>query len=89
MTAVVPKTMKAVICHGPGDYRLHTDVPVPEPRAGELLVRVARVGICAGDAKCFAGTMVLFFGLLCVFCALRFVCSTLSVCTRRSALLGR
>ena len=28
---------------------------VPEPGPGEILVRVEAVGICAGDAKTFAG----------------------------------
>ena len=36
------------------DYR-YEDVEVPEPGPGEILVRVEAVGICAGDAKTFAG----------------------------------
>ena len=36
------------------DYRWET-VAVPKPGPNELLVKVAAVGICAGDAKCFAG----------------------------------
>jgi hypothetical protein len=36
------------------DYRWET-VPVPRPGPNELLVKVAAVGICAGDAKCFSG----------------------------------
>ncbi len=28
---------------------------MPEVGEGELLVKVLAVGICAGDAKCFAG----------------------------------
>ena len=36
------------------DYRFET-VPVPEPGPGEILVRVEAVGICAGDAKTYAG----------------------------------
>lgn len=51
----IPKTMKAVVIHGPGDYRMEKKaVPVPGPN--ELLVKVEAVGICAGDAKCWAGS---------------------------------
>ncbi len=50
----VPRTMQAVVCHGPEDYRLET-VPVPRPGPGEALVRVQAVGICASDLKCFHG----------------------------------
>ena len=37
-----------------GDYRLE-ERPIPEIGEGEVLVRILAVGICAGDAKCFAG----------------------------------
>ena len=36
------------------DYR-YEEVPVPEPGANEVLVKVEAVGICAGDAKTYAG----------------------------------
>lgn len=48
----MPETMRAVVCHGPGDYRLE-QVPVPGP--GEALVRVEAVGICASDLKGYHG----------------------------------
>jgi 2-desacetyl-2-hydroxyethyl bacteriochlorophyllide A dehydrogenase len=50
----IPEKMKAVICHGPEDYRLE-EIAVPKPEAGEVLVRTLSTGVCAGDAKCFAG----------------------------------
>jgi len=50
----IPKTQRAVVVHGKEDYRFET-VPVPEPGPGEILVRVEAVGICAGDAKTYAG----------------------------------
>ncbi len=50
----LPKTMRAVVCHGPGDYRNET-LPVPRPKAGEILVKVLATGICASDGKCFSG----------------------------------
>ena len=36
------------------DYRVETR-PLPEIRDEEVLVKVLAVGICAGDAKCYAG----------------------------------
>jgi threonine dehydrogenase-like Zn-dependent dehydrogenase len=51
----IPETMQAVVCHGPGDYRLETR-PVRHPGPGEVLVKVIAAGICAGDVKCFQGT---------------------------------
>jgi len=46
--------MRAVVCYGPRDYRVE-ERPRPEPKAGELLVRVGASGICASDMKCFVG----------------------------------
>ncbi len=48
------ETMNAVVCHGPYDYRVEKR-PRPEPRAGEMLVKVGAAGICASDIKCFIG----------------------------------
>jgi erythritol/L-threitol dehydrogenase len=56
----VPGTMRAVVCHGPRDYRLE-EVPVPAVGPGEVLVRVLGVGICASDIKCYSGAP-LFWG---------------------------
>lgn len=52
--SAVPATMKAVVVHGPEDYRLDT-VDVPTPGAGELLLKVDAVGVCASDLKCYHG----------------------------------
>ncbi len=49
----IPKTMRAVICHGPEDYRLE-EAPTPQIGPGEVLVRTVSAGICASDAKCWA-----------------------------------
>ena len=50
----LPATMNAVVCYGPGDYRLEVvDVPVPGP--DELLTQVEACGICMGDVKTFRG----------------------------------
>ncbi len=53
-------SMQAIVCHGPEDYRFE-ERPVPEVGPGEVLLRVEAVGICASDAKCFAGAP-LFWG---------------------------
>jgi len=50
----IPKTMQAVICHGPENYQLE-QVPVPKPASGEALVQVEATGICASDLKCYHG----------------------------------
>jgi threonine dehydrogenase-like Zn-dependent dehydrogenase len=52
--ATIPEVMRAVVVHGPGDYRLE-ERPVPVPGEGDLLIRVDAVGICASDLKCYHG----------------------------------
>jgi len=47
-------SMKAVVNYGPKDYRFE-DIQIPVPGAGEALIRVEAVGICASDVKCFDG----------------------------------
>ena len=56
----LPKTMKAVVCHGIRDYRLE-EMPVPEAGPGEVVIRVRDCGICASDIKCYGGAP-LFWG---------------------------
>ncbi|MGO3885220.1 MAG: zinc-binding dehydrogenase [Mycetocola sp.] len=50
----LPDTMRAVVMHGPEDYRM-SELPVPTPGPGELLLRVDAVGVCASDLKCYHG----------------------------------
>src|SRR5579859_5633777 len=50
----VGEMMRAVVCHGPFDYRVE-DRPVPKPGPGELIVKVGAAGICASDMKCYTG----------------------------------
>jgi threonine dehydrogenase-like Zn-dependent dehydrogenase len=40
--------MKAAVLHAPGDLRVE-EVPAPQPAAGEVVVRVARSGVCGSD----------------------------------------
>jgi len=56
----LPKSMQAVVCHGPEDYRLE-ERPVPQPGPGEVVVRVKSAAICASDLKCYLGA-ALFWG---------------------------
>ena len=46
--------MRAVVCHGPADYRLE-NLREPQAPAGGAVIRVEAVGICASDVKCFEG----------------------------------
>ncbi len=57
----LPKTMPAVVCHGPHDYRLE-EVPVPVVGPGEVVAEVLRVGICASDVKCWDGAGLFWKG---------------------------
>ena len=50
----LPKTMPAIVCRGPKDYRLE-ERDVPKPGPGEVLIRVKSTGICASDIKCYTG----------------------------------
>lgn len=48
----VPTTMRAVTCrrYGPPDVLCVEDLPVPSPRAGEVLLRVGAVSVSRADA---------------------------------------
>ena len=52
--------MKAVVVHGPRDYRVEM-VPRPVPGPGEVVIRTGAVGICGSDIKCYTGA-TLFWG---------------------------
>src|ERR1700674_4037331 len=56
----LPKSMPAVIAHGPEDYRME-ERDVPKVGAGEVLVRVKSTGVCASDIKCYTGASM-FWG---------------------------
>ena len=47
--------MKAVVVHGKEDFR-YEDVPDPKPGEDEVVVKIARCGICAADPKILHGT---------------------------------
>jgi len=48
--------VKAVVIHGPHDLRID-EVPTPLPGAGEVICKVAAVGICGTDIEIYHGTM--------------------------------
>ena len=50
---MTPATMRAARLHGIGDVRVES-LPVPEPAAGEVLVRVEACGVCPTDARKYA-----------------------------------
>ena len=56
----LPKTMGAVVCHAPEDYRLE-EREVPKPGPGEVVIKVKSTGICASDIKCYTGA-AMFWG---------------------------
>ena len=55
--------MTAVRLHAPGDLRLD-EIPIPEPEAGEVLVRVHRCGICGTDLHIVRGEYPVKPGLI-------------------------
>jgi len=58
---LLPRTMRALevtALEGPQAVRLRDDVPVPQPRAGEVLVRVSAAGLNFADVMQTRGTYV-------------------------------
>ena len=47
--------MKAAVVYGENDIRI-SDVPVPEPEPGEVVVKVRGSGVCATDVKILGGS---------------------------------
>ena len=44
----IPKSMKALVAYGIGDYRLETDFPTPVCGPDDILIKTEGCGICAG-----------------------------------------
>ena len=53
-TRGLPDRMRAVVAHGPGEFRFE-EVDRPYAGEGEIVIRVEACGICAGDLKSFHG----------------------------------
>ncbi len=56
-----PKTMKALVAYGLGDYRLEAAYPTPECGPDDIIIKTEACGICAGDLKCSHGA-AMFWG---------------------------
>jgi len=48
-------SMKGVQLSSPGQYRVRTDLTVPEPKQGEVRIKVAAAGICGTDVHICSG----------------------------------
>lgn len=57
----IPDAMKAIVVHGPRDYRLET-VPVPKAGEGDVLIKVLAAGICGSDIKTWHGSDYIWGG---------------------------
>jgi erythritol/L-threitol dehydrogenase len=55
------KTMKAVVCRGPEDYRVE-NIDVPKARKGEVIIKVGACGICGSDIKAYHGSPMYWAG---------------------------
>ena len=52
---MLPKTMKALVAYGKGDYKYESAYPVPECGDDDIIIKTEGCGVCAGDLKCFHG----------------------------------
>ncbi len=59
--ASIPDNMKAVVTHGPRDYRLEV-VPVPHCGEDDILIKVEAAGICGSDIKAWHGSPYIWGG---------------------------
>ncbi len=51
----LPKTMKALVAYGKGDYRFETNYPTPECGPDDIIIKTEGCGVCASDLKCQHG----------------------------------
>lgn len=57
----LPKTMKALVAYGKGDYRFEAEYPTPECGPDDIIIKTEGCGVCAGDLKCQHGA-AMFWG---------------------------
>ncbi|CDZ23177.1 alcohol dehydrogenase GroES domain-containing protein [[Clostridium] cellulosi] len=58
----IPKTMKALVAYGRGDYRFEPAYPTPECGPDDIILKVEGCGVCAGDLKCQHGADMFWGG---------------------------
>lgn len=46
----IPKTCKFAVCEAKGAKLVIKEMPVPEPQAGEILIKVIACGVCHSDS---------------------------------------
>lgn len=56
MSDAIPTAMRALVLPSPGKFEIQT-VPVPRPRAGEVLCKVRAVAICGSDPEILRGDL--------------------------------
>lgn len=47
--------MKGIICEEVGRFEFREDMPEPQMREGEAIVRIRRIGICGTDLHAYRG----------------------------------
>jgi erythritol/L-threitol dehydrogenase len=57
----LPETMKAIVCHGPENYRLE-EVATPKAGKEEIVIKVEACGICGSDIKVSHGADMYWAG---------------------------
>uniref|UniRef100_A0A915CYB0 Erythritol/L-threitol dehydrogenase n=1 Tax=Ditylenchus dipsaci TaxID=166011 RepID=A0A915CYB0_9BILA len=55
------KTMEAIVCFGPKDYRFEKSIHRPVAGLNELVIKITACGICTSDCKCWQGAKM-FWG---------------------------
>ena len=58
----IPKTMKALVAYGKGDYKLELNYPTPECGPDDIIIKTEGCGVCAGDLKCHHGAPMFWGG---------------------------
>ena len=58
----IPKTMKALVAYGRGNYRFEAEYPTPTCGPDDIILKIEGCGVCAGDLKCQHGADMFWGG---------------------------